>query len=76
MLTIAPLQHKWNVTRPSMLFDTKDVIEPTTTNKFWIDVQLRYGDYDRFVYSFPFSYHSSASECVTNLHAVMTSRDT
>ncbi|KAG5981098.1 Pre-mRNA-splicing factor spp42 [Claviceps digitariae] len=38
--------HKWNVTRPSVLFDTKDVIEPTTTSKFWIDVQLRYGDYD------------------------------
>ncbi|KAM0284953.1 hypothetical protein ACHAQH_001640 [Verticillium albo-atrum] len=38
--------HKWNVTRPSMLFDTKDVIEPTSTNKFWVDVQLRYGDYD------------------------------
>ncbi|KAJ9134458.1 Pre-mRNA-processing-splicing factor 8 [Pleurostoma richardsiae] len=38
--------HKWNVTRPSMLFDTKDTIESTTTNKFWIDVQLRYGDYD------------------------------
>lgn len=38
--------HKWNVTRPSMLFDTKDVIEPNTTNKFWVDVQLRYGDYD------------------------------
>lgn len=38
--------HKWNVTRPSILFDTKDVIEPTTTSKFWIDVQLRYGDYD------------------------------
>ncbi|KHJ33101.1 putative pre-mrna processing splicing factor 8 [Erysiphe necator] len=38
--------HKWNVTRPSILFDTKDIIEPTTTNKFWIDVQLRYGDYD------------------------------
>ncbi|TDZ37058.1 Pre-mRNA-processing-splicing factor 8 [Colletotrichum spinosum] len=38
--------HKWNVTRPSLLFDTKDVIEPTTTSKFWIDVQLRYGDYD------------------------------
>ncbi|KAK4217406.1 pre-mRNA processing splicing factor 8 [Rhypophila decipiens] len=38
--------HKWNVTRPSHLFDTKDVIEPVTTNKFWIDVQLRYGDYD------------------------------
>ncbi|GAM38269.1 U5 snRNP complex subunit [Talaromyces pinophilus] len=38
--------NKWNVTRPSLLFDTKDVIEPTTTNKFWLDVQLRYGDYD------------------------------
>jgi pre-mRNA-processing factor 8 len=38
--------HKWNVTRPSHLYDTKDAIEPTTTNKFWIDVQLRYGDYD------------------------------
>ncbi|KAL5351055.1 pre-mRNA-splicing factor 8 [Pseudogymnoascus australis] len=38
--------HKWNVTRPSILFDTKDVIEPTTTNKLWVDVQLRYGDYD------------------------------
>ena len=38
--------HKWNVTRPSILFDTKDITEATTTNKFWIDVQLRYGDYD------------------------------
>lgn len=38
--------HKWNVTRPSLLFDTKDQIVPETTNKFWLDVQLRYGDYD------------------------------
>ncbi|KAJ5389924.1 uncharacterized protein N7496_000992 [Penicillium cataractarum] len=38
--------NKWNVTRPSLCFDTKDVYEPTTTNKFWLDVQLRYGDYD------------------------------
>ncbi|ETN37574.1 pre-mRNA-splicing factor spp42 [Cyphellophora europaea CBS 101466] len=38
--------HKWNVTRPSLLFDTKDQIEATMTNKFWLDVQLRYGDYD------------------------------
>ncbi|KAK4237284.1 NUC071 domain-containing protein [Achaetomium macrosporum] len=38
--------HKWNVTRPSLLFDNKDVIEAATTSKFWIDVQLRYGDYD------------------------------
>ncbi|RFU34367.1 hypothetical protein B7463_g2035, partial [Scytalidium lignicola] len=38
--------NKWNVTRPSLLFDTKDTIEATTSNKFWVDVQLRYGDYD------------------------------
>ncbi|KFA52836.1 hypothetical protein S40293_00910 [Stachybotrys chartarum IBT 40293] len=38
--------HKWNTTKPSPLYDTKDVIEPQTTTKFWIDVQLRYGDYD------------------------------
>ncbi|KAK5100481.1 pre-mRNA-splicing factor 8 [Lithohypha guttulata] len=38
--------HKWNVTRPSLLFDTKDQIESTTTNKYWVDLQLRYGDYD------------------------------
>jgi pre-mRNA-processing factor 8 len=38
--------HKWSVSPPSMLNDTKDSMTSTTTNKFWIDVQLRYGDYD------------------------------
>jgi pre-mRNA-processing factor 8 len=38
--------HKWSVSPPSMLYDTKDTMSATTTNKFWIDVQLRYGDYD------------------------------
>ncbi|KAF1955064.1 PROCN-domain-containing protein [Byssothecium circinans] len=38
--------HKWSVSSPSMLYDTKDAMSATTTNKFWIDVQLRYGDYD------------------------------
>jgi len=38
--------HKWSVSPPSMLNDTKDNMTSTTTNKFWIDVQLRYGDYD------------------------------
>ena len=38
--------YKWNVTRPSLLHDTKDTIEQNSTNKFWVDVQLRYGDYD------------------------------
>ncbi|KAK5722763.1 pre-mRNA-splicing factor 8 [Elasticomyces elasticus] len=38
--------HKWSVSNPSLLYDTKDNMGATTTNKFWIDVQLRYGDYD------------------------------
>ncbi|KAF2458304.1 pre-mRNA processing splicing factor 8 [Lineolata rhizophorae] len=38
--------HKWSVSQPSLLYDTKDQMTATTTNKFWIDVQLRYGDYD------------------------------
>ncbi|ODV69311.1 PROCN-domain-containing protein [Hyphopichia burtonii NRRL Y-1933] len=38
--------YKWNVSRPSLLNDTNDSLDAATTNKFWIDVQLRYGDYD------------------------------
>jgi pre-mRNA-processing factor 8 len=38
--------HKWAVSAPSLLYDNKDNMSATTTNKFWIDVQLRYGDYD------------------------------
>lgn len=38
--------HKWSVSPPSLLYDTKDTMGTTTTNKFWIDIQLRYGDYD------------------------------
>ncbi|KAJ4363928.1 pre-mRNA-splicing factor 8 [Neocucurbitaria cava] len=38
--------HKWSVSPPSMLYDNKDSMTATTTNKFWIDIQLRYGDYD------------------------------
>ncbi len=25
---------------------TKDVLDGTTSNKFWVDVQLRWGDFD------------------------------
>ncbi|KAK0270700.1 pre-mRNA-splicing factor 8 [Friedmanniomyces endolithicus] len=38
--------HKWSVSNPSLLYDTKDNMGASQTNKFWIDVQLRYGDYD------------------------------
>jgi len=37
--------YKWQVSKPSLLTDTKDVFESNTT-KYWIDVQLRWGDYD------------------------------
>ncbi|BHF71934.1 Pre-mRNA-processing-splicing factor 8 [Sparganum proliferum] len=38
--------YKWPVSRPSLLADSKDVMDGTTTQKFWIDVQLRWGDFD------------------------------
>ncbi|KAL3228103.1 hypothetical protein MRX96_004022 [Rhipicephalus microplus] len=38
--------YKWNVSRPSLLADSKDTMDGTTTQKYWIDVQLRWGDYD------------------------------
>lgn len=38
--------YKWGVSRPSLLYDSNDSHDATTTNKFWLDVQLRYGDYD------------------------------
>ncbi|XP_055343640.1 pre-mRNA-processing-splicing factor 8 [Paramacrobiotus metropolitanus] len=38
--------YKWNVSRPSLLADVKDMMDSTTTQKYWIDVQLRWGDFD------------------------------
>ncbi|TIA88345.1 hypothetical protein E3P99_02619 [Wallemia hederae] len=38
--------YKWNIARPSLLNDSKDVLDGTTSNKFWVDVQLRFGDFD------------------------------
>ncbi|KAH9912797.1 uncharacterized protein B0H18DRAFT_1126773 [Fomitopsis serialis] len=32
--------------RPSLVTDSKDVLDGTTSNKYWIDVQLRWGDFD------------------------------
>lgn len=37
---------RWSVCKPSLLHDSNDQMDFATTNKFWIDVQLRYGDYD------------------------------
>jgi pre-mRNA-processing factor 8 len=38
--------YKWSVSKPSLLNDAKDHMDFATANKFWLDVQLRYGDYD------------------------------
>ncbi|KAH8583838.1 JAB PAD domain [Cryptosporidium sp. chipmunk genotype I] len=41
--------YKWTATNPSLLLDKKDDISSDSlisTNKFWIDIQLRWGDYD------------------------------
>ncbi|CAF1943720.1 unnamed protein product [Rotaria magnacalcarata] len=36
--------YKWNTSKPSLLADSKDVIDNTTSEKYWIGVQLRRGD--------------------------------
>ena len=38
--------YKWNISKPSLLADSKDVMDNTTSQKYWFDVQLRWGDYD------------------------------
>ena len=37
---------KWQVSKPSLLADTKDLMDGTSTQKYWVDIQLRWGDYD------------------------------
>ena len=37
---------KWQMSKPSLLHDNKDSFDGTTSSKFWLDVQLRWGDYD------------------------------
>lgn len=39
--------YKWPVSRPSLLTDSRDVLDGSSATKFWIDVQLRWGDYDQ-----------------------------
>ena len=38
--------HKWQISKPSLLHDTKDNYDGITSSKFWIDIQLRWGDFD------------------------------
>ncbi|KAJ3320388.1 Pre-mRNA-processing-splicing factor 8 [Boothiomyces sp. JEL0866] len=38
--------YKWNVCKPSLLNDQKDTFDGATTQKYWLDVQVRWGDFD------------------------------
>ena len=38
--------YKWNISKPSLLADSRDVMDNSTTQKYWLDIQLRWGDYD------------------------------
>lgn len=37
---------QWNCSKPSLLYDHNDSDVSIKSDKFWIDVQVRYGDYD------------------------------
>jgi pre-mRNA-processing factor 8 len=34
------------MSKPSLVAESKDVFDQKASNKYWIDVQLRWGDYD------------------------------
>ncbi|KDD76263.1 PROCN domain-containing protein, partial [Helicosporidium sp. ATCC 50920] len=38
--------YRWAVSKPSLLAETGDAFDQRATNKFWLDVQLRWGDFD------------------------------
>ncbi|CDJ61114.1 hypothetical protein EMWEY_00038120, partial [Eimeria maxima] len=38
--------YKWPISKPSLLAEAKDIMEGATATKHWLDVQLRWGDYD------------------------------
>ena len=38
--------YKWPMSKPSLTGDAKDAFDQKASNKFWLDVQLRWGDFD------------------------------
>jgi len=38
--------YKWQVSKPALLAEPKDQYDGSTGTKYWLDVQLRWGDYD------------------------------
>jgi len=37
---------KWQCSKPSLITDARDSFDATTSTRYWIDVQLRWGDFD------------------------------
>lgn len=38
--------HMWPMSKPSLVAESKDIFDQKASNKYWIDVQLRWGDHD------------------------------
>jgi pre-mRNA-processing factor 8 len=38
--------YKWQISKPSLMGDAKDAFDQKSSNKYWLDVQLRWGDFD------------------------------
>jgi hypothetical protein len=38
--------YRWPLSKPSLMTDTNDPFDQKPGNKYWVDVQLRWGDYD------------------------------
>ncbi|CAL8460792.1 g323 [Coccomyxa elongata] len=38
--------YRWPMSKPSLMADTNDLMDQKPSNKYWVDVQLRWGDYD------------------------------
>lgn len=38
--------YKWQISKPSLLFESRDNYDGTVATKYWVDVQCRWGDYD------------------------------
>lgn len=38
--------YRWQMSKPSLMADSNDVFDQKASQKYWLDVQLRWGDYD------------------------------
>jgi hypothetical protein len=38
--------YKWQMSKPSLMAEPKDAFDQKASNKYWLDVQLRWGDFD------------------------------